>query len=355
MRDRTPETCPDSLFGSPDWYLWDMDLQNQEGVFVRMDRASYQKSSFLDDRIQSASRERMRISLHKLWERYRELGLTPQPVRYIFHTAFCCSTLLSRALDIPGRTLVYREPSSLDGLSTYRRYPQLAPGVNLDTWKVLLRMDQTLIARGYGDEAVIVKPNDSCNNVIPDLLAQHPDNKAIVMHSDLESFLVATLKSPERRSFVRQSLPRATADAASLPALHEAGIRPLADAEVSAFVWLTQIINLQQIMGCEPARIRSLDAATLLKEPRPCLHAAASHFDLDISGEEVEQTIAGPVFQSYSKNTDVIYDAHTRARLRANAISTHGPEIEAGLRWADALRSATNWTWPLPTPLVSLA
>jgi hypothetical protein len=216
-------------------------------------------------------------------------------------------------------------------------------------------MDQTLVARGYGDEAVIVKPNDSCNNVIPDLLAEHPDNKAIVMHSDLESFLVATLKSPERRSFVRQSLPRATADAASLPELHEAGMRPLADAEVSAFVWLTQMINLRRIVVHEPARIGSLDAATLLRDPRACLHAAASHFDLEISGDDVEQTIAGPAFQNYSKNTDVIYDTRTRAQQRARAITTHGPEIEAGLRWADAMRSVTGWTWPLPAPLVSLA
>ena len=43
------------------------------------------------------------------------------PCHYIFHSAFCCSTLMSRALDVQGVACVLREPRSLYDLGEMKR------------------------------------------------------------------------------------------------------------------------------------------------------------------------------------------------------------------------------------------
>jgi hypothetical protein len=340
-----------SLFLTPGWYLWDLDLDRKEGVFVHMDRSAYARSSFLDDRIQPAGHGQQRIALQYLWRRYRELDLIPQPVRYIFHTAFCCSTLLSRALDIPGRTLVYREPLPLDALSTLHRNPELAPGINRDTRSILLRLDQAMSARHYGDEIVIVKPNDACNNLIPELMAGHDDNRGLVMYSDLKAFLVATLKAPIRRQFIRQSLPRAKADAAGLPILSSANVEQLSDPEASAYVWLVQLQRLHRLLETCPTQLRSLDAEVFLSHPAQGIKSVSEHMGLMLEEHDINTIINGPTFHRYSKDTQTAYDAHSRAQQHAAALAECQHEIETGLRWAASLLGTDPSPWPLPAPV----
>ena len=56
------------------------------------------------------------------------------PSAYIFHTAFCCSTLLARALDVPDRTLSLKEPNILMVLANQMRMSNL--GSFEQTWRI---------------------------------------------------------------------------------------------------------------------------------------------------------------------------------------------------------------------------
>ena len=40
-------------------------------------------------------------------------------------------------------------------------------------------------------DEVIIKPTDSCNNMMSQLLATNPENKGLIIYSDIEHFLTA--------------------------------------------------------------------------------------------------------------------------------------------------------------------
>src|SRR6478672_6723699 len=109
---------PEALFATPDHYLFAFD--GDRAVFRAMDRAAYHRSIFLDRRISPASEAAFEVPLAPLiaWQEAHQ----PRPPRigWIFHIAHCGSTLLARALDLPDRSLVLREPLALRQLGIQR-------------------------------------------------------------------------------------------------------------------------------------------------------------------------------------------------------------------------------------------
>src|SRR5277367_3209419 len=98
------------LFRSPDFYPLKMDFDNRTISFVPMSRATYKASSFLDGRTQPTSTERFDVPAAALLLALAELPPTPNPVHYIFHAAFCWSTLLARYLELIPPCFVLKEP-----------------------------------------------------------------------------------------------------------------------------------------------------------------------------------------------------------------------------------------------------
>ena len=105
-------SIPDQLFEKPDLY-WVKYAGNQ-AVFASMTRESYFQSIFTDSaRIMASLPSPTLIELDKLLIAGDIRKPNPLPINFIFHTANCGSTILSRALDLPERTIAYREPYPL--------------------------------------------------------------------------------------------------------------------------------------------------------------------------------------------------------------------------------------------------
>ena len=97
----------------PDWYLW--KFEQNKALFREMDRDTFHRSIFTDDRIQAKTRELYFIPSNELFNfisANSEAG-NQSSIHFLFHVANCGSTLLARSLDIVNKTLVYREPSTL--------------------------------------------------------------------------------------------------------------------------------------------------------------------------------------------------------------------------------------------------
>lgn len=274
----------------------------------------------------------------------RQLEL-PTP-RFIFHSAYCCSTLLARAFDVPGTSMGFREPQILNdisGLQLRRADPrQIAAAVDA----ALL-----LLARPLGtDETNVIKPSNVFNPSIPVTLAMRPDARAVLLYAPLESFLGSIArKEIEGRTWVRELMWKLIqlGQADSFGFTSEELYRQT-DLQVAALAWLAQQAQFREIAAAHGDRVRTLDSESLLTKPRDAMAALSGLFGLDLDAGAIA---SGPAFSRHSKWGDD-YHAADRQREREAGLDLHAREIEIVLKWARKVAEHAGVELAPPAPLL---
>jgi hypothetical protein len=302
---------PEALFADPDHYLFAFD--GGRAIFRAMDRAAYHRSIFLDRRISPVREAAFEIPLDALLaDRERHRRAAPR-TGWIFHIAHCGSTLLARALDVPERSLVLREPLALRQLGVERR-PDDAR----------LPLVAAFLGRRYRAEApAIVKANVPVNFIAADLLALDPEAPAIFLYFPLRAYLLAILRSEGHCRWVMN----VTAQLPGAPAGTDV-------AERAAWLWLTQMQLYADALVRFPGA-RSLHAEQLFSEPHGTLAAAFAHFGVEIAAPAHDAIVAGPLFATYSKSQGQPFDNGTRLAQQAEAAARLEPELDRARRWAE--------------------
>jgi hypothetical protein len=326
------------LFRSPDFYPQKMDFDNGMISFVPMSKATYKSSSFLDGRTQPTSAERYEIPAADLLLAVAELPPFPNRVHYIFHAAFCCSTLLARYLELVPPCFVLKEPLLLTQMAVVR--PRAIAAHNngaLDhgEWAPLLDLCARLLARGYApDDIVVIKVNDICNSLGELLLARAAASKAVFVTIGLKDFLLVLLKSPDRRQWLRGRLLKAQKDAAIIPEL--AGFDPtrMSDAEGGAYLWaLNEALRARLCSQCQ-SRVLTLPGEEISDAPAGALRAVASHFGLADSEAWPKDIFCGATAARYAKDPSRAYDARSRHQELKTLQKQIGAEADRGVEWA---------------------
>lgn len=294
------------LFASPDYYLHSFD--DEDALFVAMDRDSYRRSIFLDHRISPAKEGVMRLPVRALLAGVLE----PPPTAWIFHMAHCGSTLLARALEALGGRLVLREPLALRQLG-------LAPN------SARLALALRLLGKRYpGDGATLIKANVPVNVILADIAAAAPDARTVFLHFGLRDYLLAILRSDNHRRWLR----RLTAEFAG----HLGDLSGLADSELAAALWLAQTRRFAAAIAQMP-NARTLDAETFFADPARAILAAAECLGIEAEEARVSQLVHGPLFATYSKNPALAFDNAARLARRAKLEAALGPEIASADAW----------------------
>ncbi|HET9640486.1 MAG TPA: hypothetical protein VFP12_14905 [Allosphingosinicella sp.] len=299
----------DDLFASPDHYLH--SFEGDSAVFMPMDRAAYHRSIFLDGRISPAADQVMKLPAEALADPARK----PAPTGWIFHVAHCGSTLLARALDRPSANLVLREPLALRQLALF---PD----------KARLGLTTAMLSKRYRDDLpTIVKANVPVNFLLPELVALDPGARAIFLYATLRDYLLAILRSDNHRDW----LQRVTAQLAD----RLGDLSSLSDAERCAALWLAQMRAFTAAIGLMP-NARALDAEAFFADPGPVLGSAAAHLGVPMSEAEIDETVEGPLFATYSKNPEQAFDNDARLARRAELEGPLAEEIAQAQRWVEA-------------------
>jgi len=302
---------------------------------VPMNREAYARSLFMDRRIEALPGEPALVPVRALTELAAEARVSG--VGWIFHIAHCGSTLLARALDRPGDTLVLREPVPLRELGV-----EAAHGAAPD-WGQRLRLSVAMLARCYPGEArVIVKANVPVNLIVDDLMGFDPAAPAIFLYYALDEYLAAILRSPVHRGWVE----RVTDNLAGGLARWCGGVTGLSVAERAAALWLAQMRIYADALG-RFEHARSLDAEQLFNAPERAVGAAYAHFGVPINAASLDALIAGPLFTSYAKGPHIAFGNAERLARQAAVRATLGDE----LRVARALVEARLDDFPLPERL----
>ena len=356
------EQALSNLFASPDLYVQDMNWQSGNAKCLRMSRESYSASTFLDHRTIASDDRVETVPIAELMRAWREQAPVPKPLRIIAHTALCGSTLLCRCLDLPGLCLPYREPALLHNLSgiwqlglqhkLQARLPAAQPSI--------MDLAVALNSRSYSPaERPVIKLTDSCTSLLPTLLAHYRDSRMLLLYSDLESFLVAMLRSPERREYARNMLTRARLD---LSAVGMAQIWPdertgeppgelpgqlLSDGRAVALIWLSLMYPFLRLLLSVPQNVRSLRSDVFFAAPLQTLDSLDRFFALDIGEDRLQAHLDTGVLSQHAKDAANPFDIEQRKARDAHAASRFGEEIADAVQWVETITVDA----PIPAPL----
>ena len=276
----------------------------------------------------------------------------PAPLHFVFHSAYCCSTLVARAFDLPGRAMGLKEPVILNDLVGWRRRGD--PGPDMAS---VLNDALTLLSRPFAPgETTVVKPSNVVNGLAPAMLTLRPQAHALLLYAPLRTYLGSIAKKGiDGRLWVRTLLTGLLDDR-----LIDLGFTPRdflgqTDLQVAAAGWLAQQHLFARLVGQFGAgRVRTLDSATLLADPRTAMAAIAGHFGCPLDDGELDDVLAGPAFTRHSK-TDAAFATPDREVEHRDAAATHRDEIDKVMVWANAVADAAGIPLDAPAPLLGEA
>jgi len=256
------------------------------------------------------------------------------PLHFIFHTSFCCSTLLAKAFEIPGVSAALKEPDVFINLGN--RLIRSDDRANRDRLELVLRLLERPPTPG---EAVIVKPSNFGNRLVDLILAHRPGSNAVLLYSDVGTFLRSLLK----RGMFGRIFGRKLFNQLRKWSPVDFGYSPdelfeQTDVQVSALAWLLQIHHFDAIARAfGPDRVMLLDSADLLADPAGSLQRVQALFGLGLGEQQVETIASGPVFTRHSKFPDRDYSPEAREQDHKAASDVHDEELSMAVKWIEAV------------------
>ncbi|MEQ6332734.1 hypothetical protein [Sphingobium sp. MK2] len=331
------------IITDPEWLTHRYDANRNSFHMVRVARERHRQIPFLTDEYLGADLQPREVNRTDV----KDHAAAPAPLHFIFHSAFCCSTLLVAAFDIPGVAMGLKEPMLFNDISGWHH--RGATGAQVAR---LLDEAMTLLARPFGPgEAVIIKPSNIANPLIPAIMALRPDARALLIHAPLPDFLASiTRKGMWGRLWVRDLLQKLLQNG-----VVNLGIAPddylgLTDIQVAAVGWLAQHMLFQRLTQQFGERMATVDSETFLASPEVGLFHLAQHFGLQVDKAMASAIVAGPVFARDSK-TGASFSNGQRADAARHGMSLHADEIDKVLTWADRIADNIGLSYRLPRSL----
>ncbi|MGE5562319.1 MAG: hypothetical protein ACM3ZV_03320 [Bacillota bacterium] len=315
----------------PRWLPHTYDLSGSLLTSVFVPRESHGRLMFLSD-------EHFRDAFRKVTNRAADVaanvGEAPDgPIHFIFHTAFCCSTLMLKALDIPGRSFGLKEPDVLINLAN--RFIRSDDSANRERLRLVLR----LLARPFeAGETIIVKPTNFANRLAMPALESRPEARAVLLYGDLRSLMRSILKRGMWGRIWGRRLFHSAIGWSSL----DFGYSPeetfvLTDLQALGLGWLMQMRHFGEVRQRMGDRVLVLDSADFLADPASTLLRVARLFELDVDEAAIAEVVAGPTFARHSKFADQDYGQEERAADQSAAESAHHEELEMVVKWVEAV------------------
>lgn len=333
-------TDPSSILRDPEW-LAHRYVESKDAIqFVKLPRPGHAAATFITDDYLPADLPRAEIG------RLEALAGAPPPapVHFVFHSAFCCSTLVARVFDCPGTAMALKEPLLLNDMVGWRRRGASGRDVAETTDSAL-----TLLARPFqAGEAVIIKPSNIVNGLIPLLLALRPDAKALLLHAPLPVFLTSVAKKGlDGRLWVRELAAGFRKDGLlQRIGFDDEQLFAQSDLQIAAVGWLAQQALFAEIAAKAAGRVRSLDSEALLDQPQEAIAALARFY-----GIAADQLDVRGVFARNSKSGEA-FGRGTREAEYAGATAAYRDEIEKVAIWAEAVADTAGIPMTLSAALL---
>jgi len=324
-----------SIFSSPDIFPEKIDLPGRKLHCCHMTAGSYEQSPFLDHRIIRSDTGTKIYDIGKLLSLMPDI--TPPVTHYVYHNAFCCSTLFSRCLNAARHTMILREPNVLMEVASFYRFrgTSLLPDLDPQVINDLFRLVSTLMSRRYPHyNDVIIKPSDACNNLMARLLNLNPHNKCILMYSDLERFLVAILKLPQRKEWIKLRANELFTDEINNREKLPVFSRSLDSPQVAAYVWVLHMKKMRGLIKeIGSGRVCSLNSEHFMSSQTETIAASLRFLGIETNRNDINNHISD-IIQSHSKADSQEYGYRQREHDFRNLREELANDVEYGIEWA---------------------
>lgn len=325
-------TLSADFFDRPDQFVQWINWEEEIAYIVEMSRSEYEQSAFLDYRIfEQFDKGALRLPVQDLRKLYAA-NVKPVSKRcYIFHTTFCGSTLLARSLNNPGTCLAYKEPLALHDFSFVARDKSRAPE-GLDLHQALELVLATLDRTYSSGEVPLIKPSDSANILMQEVLSRGQQTSAVLLYSSFDSFAVSALQHKIRREFVRSHINRSRRDLELLGFPHVAKDE-YTDAEAVGLFWYAMMALHNHILSKDSFRVCSLNSASMYEDPETVLTKVSQFFGLTYPEGYFEREVREGAFTRDSKDDSAVYDPEA-AKIR---------NAQRRAKWADEIADARGF------------
>ncbi len=336
-----------NAFADPRWFPEGFDSPRREFLLVATDRHNLAAQSFLDGRWDRSGLPQMRFGCTS-----DRLSKANAPVRIIWHTGFCCSTLLAKALDGPNRNLSLCEPQVLVDIAEARR----GGGLSRDAASTAVDLALLLLSRPFApDEHITIKPSPAANGLLQ-LVSRHTAGPVLFLYSDCRSFLISICKMGEEgRKYIRGLFLSLLADGHIQAQWPTAKLLVMSDLELAAVVWHMQMAEFLRVWPVfEAGRAASLDCDAFLASPEQTLITLDQFFSLQIGADQLREVVSGPLFRRNSKTGEGSFDAERRRDEHQRVENQVGRDLTRIVAQSYRICRNTPRDIPLPNPLVPI-
>ena len=331
---------PESL--TPDWLAHRYDPTNDTVHFVSVDRNARRRVPFLTDENIGNSNEPLVLA--------RSAVTVPETasaeINFIFHSAYCCSTLLANAYDRPGQAFSLKEPVILNDIVGWRQR-----GAEPNAVGKVLNDALRLLARPFTPgEIGVVKPSNVVNGLAKASMGLRPRSRAVLLYAPLEIFLGSIAnKGLFGRLWVRDLLRKQLRDGTIHLGFEPEDYFLQTDLQVAAVGWLSQHALFADMATTWPDRVRTLSSETLTADPARALAEIDEFWRVQGGASERADAIA----HSFGRNskTGERFNAEDRRRAQQSAGEIHRDEVEKVVVWATAVAKNAGLSLDLPGPV----
>jgi len=337
-------TRPSQLPADPAYFLHSLDIEGDQAVFIPTSRALLSEAAFIDGRSPIATGTPLAARLSELLSAPREEPTGPD--RYIFHMSFCGSTLLSRLLDVPGRSLVMKEPNCLADLANWKTL-SLRAGRPVGRLGPALQLARSALRRRWADgEAVTVKPSSWVNNLLDELVEDREGILPLFVTIDRAAFVRAVFRGgTERLAFTAQLAQHLATDFPDGDRLMQQAVEATDDplgrvANLAVVAHHIQLSMFDKALGRGGwGRAHLIDLHDILDSPFGAAEKASRALRLDLKPRELERTVKTHAGR-YSKAPAMGYSADRQRSDDDTVLANHGRTIEAAVSWGNRIFEA---------------
>lgn len=327
----------------PDWLAHRYAPSTDAVHFRRVSRDERRRAAFLTDESLGGAGEERPVP------RTEARRLAPPGVRlnFIFHSAYCCSTLLANAYDRPGRAFSLKEPVILNDLTGWRH--QGAPPARVGE---VMADALGLLARPWNaGELGVIKPSNVVNGLAPAMVAAREEGAALLLHAPLRVYLGSIAsKGLWGRLWVRDLAAKQLKEGLAVAGFTPADYFGQSDLQVAALGWLAQHALFARIAASWPDRVRTLDSEQLLADPATALERLDALFGVSSTAADRAEIVAS-IFSRNAKSGEAFTSADRSANQRS-AEELHGDEIDKVHQWALTVAQGAGIPLDLPRPLL---